>query len=177
MARIELARAQQEAGFSNAASRELLKAGELYLAQGDYPQAAEVLIQAAKLGEARDPLVMGALSQALFLGAPTGEMFPHIEAAQQAVPERRSLVAYEARSLVFEGRSGEARKMLEGVLVQDPGHLIANAAMVDVLRAEDRPQEALQLTNELLARPASDDRGQVPPWLVEHLEHTRQELQ
>ncbi len=167
-AHLELANAQQEAGFSNAASKEFTRAGELLLAEEAYPQAAEVLIQAMKLGEGRDSLLSSLLGQALFLGAPTGEMDAWIEAAHQVAPDHPGLAAIEARSMLFQGQRDEAGELLESILSEQPEDVMANAVMVDILALDGRLDEAIQLADRLLAQP------RLPEWLAMHLKHFKE---
>ena len=169
-AHLELANAQQEAGFRNAASKEFLNAGELFLAQEAYPEAAEALIQAAKLGEGRDPLPASLLGQTLFLGAPSGEMGPWIEAARQAAADRVGFAAIEARSLLFQGERDAAAEILDGILAEHPEDVMANAVTVDALALDGRIDEAIQHADKVLSQP------RIPEWLAMHLKHFKESL-
>ena len=165
-AHAELAHALAGEGDIGPARSEFAKAAELYLAHDAYVDAADVLIagiEATNTGPGDDLRVANPLAEALFLGAETGEMFSAIEALYQISPEWSTLPALDARSLLYSGEQVQATGILEGVLINAPEDIIANAVMVDALHLAGEDQQALQLASKLLARPRK------PPWLTEHL--------
>lgn len=165
-ARLELAQALAAEGDAGPAKSEFTKASELYLEQGDYVGAAESLVLGLELLEANpgdDLRVSNMLSQALFLGAESGRLFPSIDALYAISPDWEPLEALDARSLLFGGEQEAALGLIEGALDQSPESLLANAVMIDVLHHEGKDPQALQLTNKLLSR------QRTPPWLDAHL--------
>ena len=165
-AHLELAKALATEGDLAPAKSEFMKASELYMEQANYVSAAESLVTGLELTEASpgdDLRISNILSQALFLGAESGGMFPAIDALYEISPEWKPLEALDARSLLYVGQAGEAEGILGRVLEASPEDILANAVMVDVLHQSGNYEEALQLTNKLLQRPRT------PPWLNEHL--------
>ncbi len=165
-AHLELAKALATEGDLAPAKSEFMKASELYIEQANYVSAAESLVTGLELTEASpgdDLRISNILSQALFLGAESGGMFPAIDALYEISPEWTPLEALDARSLLYEGQAGVAEGMLNRVLKASPEDILANAVMVDVLHQSGNNEEALQLTNKLLQRPRT------PLWLNEHL--------
>jgi serine/threonine-protein kinase len=171
-AHLELARALESAGQLPRAYQEFLQAGELYLQQGAYSHAAETLLHAAGLQPpgGQEPRLIELLTQALFLGAPSGEMLPLVQQASQLKPEFPNLAALEARSRIFLGEVEQARAILDGVLARRPEDLMAGAAMVDVLQAEGNTPGAIAQLDRLLSRP------RLPDWLIKHLDELRASL-
>ncbi len=166
-AHLELAHALAAEGDLAPAKSEFTKASELYLEQANYMSAAEALINGLELTGAKpgdDLRVSNLLSQALFLGAESGAMFPAINALYDISPDWAPLESLDARSLLYVGQAEAAAGMLEGVLVASPEDILANAVMIDVLHEAGNDEQALQLTHELLLRPRK------PSWLVGHLQ-------
>ena len=165
-AHLELAKALAIEGDLAPAKSEFTKASELYIDQANYVDAAESLIIGLELTGASpgdDFRVSNMLSQALFLGAESGGMFPAIDVLYEISPDWTPLEALDARSLLYEGQTDAAEGMLGRVLEQSPEDVLANAVMIDILHQSGNNDEALQLTNKLLQRPRT------PPWLGEHL--------
>ncbi len=165
-AHLELAKALATEGDLAPAKSEFMKASELYMEQANYVSAAESLVKGLELTEASpgdDLRISNILSQALFLGAESGGMFPAIDALYEISPEWTPLEALDARSLLYEGQAGVAEGMLNRVLEASPEDILANAVMIDVLHQSGNNEEALRLTNKLLQRPRT------PLWLNEHL--------
>jgi len=166
-AHLELAQALVAEGDLAPAKSEFIRASELYLEQANYVSAAESLVSGLELTGANpgdDFRVSNLLSQALFLGAESGEMFPAIGALKEISPEWEPLRALGARSLLYDGQEAAATDMLDEVLADSPQDILANAVMVDVLHQAGKDEQALQLTNKLLLRPRK------PPWLDEYLQ-------
>ncbi len=166
-AHLELAQALAAEGDLAPAKSEFTKASELYLEQANYVSAAESLVNGLELTGA-DPgddfRVSNLLSQALFLGAESGAMFPAIDALYEISPHWAPLEALDARSLLYVGQAEAAAGMLERVLVAFPEDILANAVMIDVLHQAGKDEQALQLTHRLLLRPRK------PSWLDGHLQ-------
>ena len=91
-AHLELAKALATEGDLAPAKSEFMKASELYIEQANYVSAAESLVTGLELTEASpgdDLRISNILSQALFLGAESGGMFPAIDALYETTEEQR----------------------------------------------------------------------------------------
>lgn len=166
LAHFELGKALIQTGQTGPAAAEFVKSAELYLQAENYTGAAEALvtgIQLAGASPSADQKVAGLLTQALFLGAESGEMMPYIESLSQISPEWPPLASTKARSLLYLGQQDSARDLLGGALRVAPEDPIANAVMVDVHKLSGEIPQARELTDRLLARRA------LPPWLADHL--------
>jgi len=166
-AHFKLAQALATEGDIEPAKSEFTKASELYIGQTNYVGAAESLVNGLEISGANpadDLKVSNLLSQSLFLGAESGEMFPAIDVLYEISPDWEPLEALDARSLLFAGETEVAAGMLDHVLNAAPEDIIANAVMIDVLHQTGDSEQALQLTNKLLQRPRT------PPWLDQHLQ-------
>ena len=162
----ELAKALATEGDLVPAKSEFTRASELYIEQANYVGAAESLVKGFELTGASpgdDLRVSNMLSQALFLGAETGGMFPAIDALYEISPDWTPLEALDARSLLYVGETEVAANMLESVLNVAPEDVLANAVMIDVLHQTGDNEQALQITNKLLLR------QRTPPWLNDYL--------
>jgi tetratricopeptide (TPR) repeat protein len=165
-AHFKLAQALATEGDLEPATSEFTKASELYLGQANYVGAAESLVNGLEISgvdPADDLNVSNLLSQALFLGAESGEMFPAIDALYKISPDWEPLKALDARSLLYIGQTEVAAGKLDQLIATYPESILANAVMIDILHHEGNDQQALELANRLLQRPRT------PPWLNEHL--------
>jgi len=163
---LELAKVLASEGELAPAKSEFARASELYIDQANYIGAAESLVTGLELtgtNPGDDFRISNMLSQALFLGAETGGMFPAIDALYELSPEWTPLEALDARSLLYVGETEVAAGILDRVLDVAPEDILANAVMIDVLHQTGDNEQALQLTNKLL------QRQRTPNWLNEHL--------
>ena len=166
-AHLELAKALAIEGDLAPAKSEFTKASELYIEQANYVSAAESIVKGLELTGANpgdDLRISNILSQAMFLGAESGGVFPAIEVLYEISPEWTPLEALDARSLLFAGETEAAAGMLDHVLNAAPEDILANAVMIDVLHQTGDNEQALKLTNKLLQRPRT------PSWLGQHLQ-------
>ncbi len=166
-AHLELAKALALEGDFVPAKSEFTKASELYIEQANYVSAAESIVTGLEITGAipgDDLRISNILSQAIFLGADSGGMFPAIDVLYEISPEWTPLEALDARSLLFAGETEVAAGMLDRVLNASPEDILANAVMIDVLHQTGDNEQALQLTNKLLRRPRT------PSWLGQHLQ-------
>ena len=165
-AHLELAKVLAFEGELAPAKSEFARASELYIDQANYIGAADSLVEGLELmgtNPGDDFRISNMLSQALFLGAETGGMFPAIDALYELSPEWTPLEALDARSLLYVGETEVAAGILDRVLDIAPEDILANAVMIDVLHQTGDNEQALQLTNKLL------QRQRTPNWLNEHL--------
>jgi tetratricopeptide (TPR) repeat protein len=165
-AHLELAKALATEGDLAPAKSEFTRASELYIEQANYVDAAESIVIGLELTGANpgdDLRISNILSQAIFLGAESGGMFPAIDALYEISSEWTPLEALDARSLLYAGETQVAAGMLDHVLNASPEDILANAVMIDVLHQTGDNEQALQLTNKLL------QRQRTPNWLNEHL--------
>jgi len=172
-ARVELAKALEAAGQVDRAYQEYLKAGDRFLQRAEYALAADSLLAAARLRpqpQVQDPILVQLLPQALFLGAPGGDMLPWVQAASEIAPPEVDLRALEARARLFMGEIGRARLLIDGALAEHPEDFLAGAVMVDLLQAEGKRPQAIDQADRLLSRP------KLPDWMVKHLTELRAEL-
>ncbi|MFQ5942375.1 MAG: protein kinase [Anaerolineales bacterium] len=166
-AHFKLAQALATEGELEPAKSEFTKASELYIGQANYVGAAESLVMGLEMSGANpadDLKVSNLLSQALFLGAESGEMFPAIDVLYEISPDWEPLEALDARSLLYIGQTEAAAGMVDRLIATYPESILANAVMIDILHHEGKDGQALQITNMLLQRPRT------PPWLDEHLQ-------
>ena len=166
-AHLELAKALASEGDLVPAKSEFTKASELYIEQANYVSAAESIVTGLEITGANpgdDLRISNILSQAIFLGAESGGMFPAIDVLYEISPAWTPLEALDARSLLFAGETEVAAGMLDHVLNASPEDILANAVMIDVLHQTGDNEQALQLTNKLLRRPRT------PSWLGQHLQ-------
>jgi serine/threonine-protein kinase len=166
-AHFKLAQALATEGDLEPATSEFTRASELYIGQANYVGAAESLVNSLEISGANpadDLKVSNLLSQALFLGAESGEMFPAIDVLYEISPEWEPLEALDARSLLYIGQTEAAAGIVDRLILTYPESILANAVMIDILHQEGNDQQALDLTNRLLQRPRT------PPWLDEHLQ-------
>ena len=122
-AHLELAKALATEGDLAPAKSEFTRASELYIAQANYVSAAESIIIGLELTGANpgdDFRISNILSQAMFLGAESGGMFPSIDVLYAISPEWTPLEALDARSLVYVGETEVAAGMLDRVLGTAP---------------------------------------------------------
>ncbi len=164
---LQRAKSLAEEGNVDGAKAEYTRASELYLDQAMYVSAAESLIAGIELtGEdpGEDLRVSNLLSQALFLGAESGQMFPAIDALYVLSPDWEPLEVLDARSLLYYGETDAATGMVERILGNSPEDVLASAVMVDILHHAGQDQQALELTKRLLSRP------RMPAWLDLHLQ-------
>jgi predicted Ser/Thr protein kinase len=165
-ARINLAQALFEEGSGRAARQELLAAAEIFLEQEAYIEAAKVLTSGLEFVDEFDLRSANLLTQALFLGAPTQELFPLLEAIEESVPDWDPLAALYARSFLFAEQPREAENMLKMILEERPGDVLARAVFVDYQWQQGDTEQALAVAADVLEHP------RMPPWLRWHLEHT-----
>jgi tetratricopeptide (TPR) repeat protein len=110
------------------------------------------------------------LTQALFLGAESGQMMPYLDRVNRLYPEWLPLPVLKARSLLYLGELDAAKELIDRALQAAPEDPIANAVMIDGLRLIGALEEARESTAQLL------ERRPLPPWLVEHLHGVQAEL-
>jgi tRNA A-37 threonylcarbamoyl transferase component Bud32/tetratricopeptide (TPR) repeat protein len=172
-AHMELAGTLKEAGETERAVGEFTRAAELYLEQSDYIGASEALLAGLELSGANlgaDPRLAGMLTQALFLGAESGQMMPYLDRVSQLYPEWPPFPVLKARSLLYLGELDAAKVLIDRALQAAPEDPTANAVMIDGLRLIGEPDEARAATAQLL------ERRPLPPWLVKHLQEVQAEL-
>jgi tRNA A-37 threonylcarbamoyl transferase component Bud32 len=171
-ARLDLAAAYLARDMNRLAVGELLKAGELFLAGGAYPEAARAFADAVVLrgGPAgAEPDAVDALQHAVYLGAPDEASWEAVERLLTTYPDWDPLLAAASRSRLFQGRNDEARALAEGVLSRNPLDPVATASLLEVL-VKVRDPGAAAIADQ--ARNLRD----VPGWLRPHLQEILQGL-
>ncbi len=150
-----------------------LAEAESHLKSADYVGAVEALLASLNqpgVSLTADPRLAVMLTQALFLGAESGQMLPYLETLGQQYPGWPALPALKARSLLYAGERDAAKPLLDSALQAAPDDPIANAVMIDGLRLTGAIAQAQEATARLL------ERRPLPPWLVEHLQAVQAEL-
>ena len=155
------------------AVKELERAAELYMAQGQHLRAATVLLEALRFSGATassNPELLDRMTQALFLGAADPGAAEVMAAAQKAYPRREELQIFEARARLLGGETGKAEALLEPVLGSNPESPLAQAVMVEIHISRAEYGRAAELAGELLGRPG------LPEWLTAHLTLLQQSI-
>lgn len=165
--RLELASALRESGQPRLAYAEFVKAGNLLMADGRQPEAAEAYLQALSLpgvtGERADPEVTARAEQALFLSAPDRRSLDLVQEARALAPQWPSLPTLEARAQLFAEQPEVAAVLVSQVLEQRPEDALARAVKIELLVRMGAVEEASELTAETLRQP------ELPSWLRQHL--------
>lgn len=169
---------QQEPG--NATARALL--GELYLDAGDALSAEKELRKAQALGLAA-PLVLPALGKAMLMQGQFDKVLAEIKPVpdDRAGPDQAGVLAVRANALMALGDIGQAKRLFESILQQQPTSAMARlglariaagadpggpagaqaAALIEqVLAADPRDLDALRLKGDLLRLQGKHDAAQ-----------------
>jgi thioredoxin-like negative regulator of GroEL len=169
-ARLDLASAYHAREMDRQAVLELMKAGELFLVGGAYPEALRAFADALTLRggpEGAEPAAVDLLQQAVFLGAPDEGTWETVERLLAAYPDWDPLTAAASRTLLHQDRFEEARGMAEGVLSRKPEDAVAMVALLETLIKIGDPaaREATERARNL---------PRLPEWLRPHLERLLQ---
>ncbi len=162
-----------EEGDRRGAYEGFIEAGDLFMAEGNFPAATESFLRARELAE--DPLkpdmkLAGKLTQALFFGAPEEPMWPLLEDLYESYPEREVIRVAAARARLYGDSPEGALEELEPVLERHPENVFAKAVLVEIQLTIGDIDAAREVLGELL----EDQRH--PFWFQEHLEHLKREL-
>jgi hypothetical protein len=165
--RLELASALRESGQPRLAYAEFVKAGNLFMADGRQPEAAEAYLQALSLpgatGERADSEVTARTEQAIFLSAPDRRSLDLVQEARALAPQWPALPTLEARAQLFAEQPEVAAVLVSQVLEQRPEDAMARAVKIELLIRTGAVEEAAALTADTLHQP------DLPPWLRQHL--------
>jgi len=165
--RLELASALRDSGQPRLAYAEFVKAGNLFMADGRHPEAAEAYLQALGLpgeaGERADPEGTARLEQVLFLSAPDRRALDLVQEARALAPQWPSLPTLEARAQLYAGQQDVAAVLVAQVLEQRPDDALARAVKIELLMRLGEIEQATQLAADTLREP------ELPVWLREHL--------
>ena len=170
---IQTAEALIGSGQNREAMNELLLAGELFLEDGAYVQAAKTFQRAVDaLG---GPIPAGfrlrdALTEALYLGAPNPEMDRVIGQMETDYPDWETIHVMRARNLLHQGDMQGAEQLLENILLETPDDPLALAVKAEWLIASEQYASAEEIIKEIMQRP-------LYPWLTDHLSQMLAEIE
>jgi serine/threonine protein kinase len=150
------------------AAEEFIRAGELYLRQNQFTEAATSFWRAYQasptvLQRTRD--VSEAISEAFFLATADPAAWPRIEQFVKAQPEWSLLPVINARTRLFQGATEEARAEVMRVLEGDPSNHYALAVLAEIQLQTGERAEAERIIEKELSRP-----DELPSWLFNHLQ-------
>jgi serine/threonine protein kinase len=150
------------------AVEEFIRAGELYLRQNQFTEAATSFWRAYQasptvLQRTRD--VSEAISEAFFLATADPAAWPMIEQFVKAQPEWSLLPVINARTRLFQGATEEARAEVMRVLEGDPSNHYALAVLAEIQLQTGERAEAERIIEKELSRP-----DELPSWLFNHLQ-------
>lgn len=150
------------------AAEEFIRAGELYLRQNQFTEAATSFWRAYQasptvLQRTRD--VSEAISEAFFLATADPAAWPMIEQFVKAQPEWSLLPVINARTRLFQGATEEARAEVMRVLEGDPSNHYALAVLAEIQLQTGERAEAERIIEKELSRP-----DELPSWLFNHLQ-------
>jgi serine/threonine protein kinase len=164
---LQTAEALATAGFRRDVLDELLIAGDLFLAEGSYLQAAKVfqtIMSEVDGPTSVGPHVRDSLLQALFLGVTDPAMEEVGSELMEDYPDWTVLHAIEARAWLLGGDLEEAARLIDSALQAEPNDAIALAVKAEWLIASGENAEARSILNRLTRR-------SLQPWLNEHVAH------
>ena len=142
-------------------------AGELWLREERYAEAAMALSRALQLSGgpgSASPELTNDLFHALFLGASSTRTASLAERLTAEYPDWEALRPVAARALLFTGRAEEAVAIAERTLAARPGNPLALAVLAEWHLMRRNPDPARAHAEQALNQP------DVPAWLVPHLE-------
>ena len=162
----ELAEAFLSQGAAEAAIGELTQAGELYLEQGAYLDAARDLAKAFDLAGGPDkagPLLNELLTQALFLGADAeGLVAIHADLSRR-YPEWSVLPVVKVRLLLSAGELDQAQRLVDELSKTRAAEPLVRAVEAELLLEQGETVAAQRIIDRLLAQP------RLMPWLEKFL--------
>ena len=155
-----------ENGRDILAAQEFLKAGDLFMEEGNYARAIESYLRAVEVhapSVERNRIVEGQFTQAIFLGSAEEDVWPLIEKIGQFYSDWPVLAIAKARQSLFLGAFDEARDLINPVLEEEPGNPLALAVLAEYYIKLNEFDAAERIIVKVLER--SDD---LPSWLAEH---------
>lgn len=155
-----------ENGRDILAAQEFLKAGDLFMEEGNYARAIESYLRAVEVhapSVERNRIVEGQFTQAIFLGSAEEDVWPLIEKIGQFYSDWPVLAIAKARQSLFLGAFDEARDLINPVLEEEPGNPLALAVLAEYHIKLNEFDAAERIIVKVLER--SDD---LPSWLAEH---------
>ncbi len=155
-----------ENGRDILAAQEFLKAGDLFMEEGNYARAIESYLRAVEVhapSVERNRIVEGQFTQAIFLGSAEEDVWPLIEKIGQFYSDWPALAIAKARQSLFLGAFDEARDLINPVLEEEPGNPLALAVLAEYYIKLNEFDAAERIIVKVLER--SDD---LPSWLAEH---------
>ena len=148
------------------AAQEFLKAGDLFIEEGDYARTIDSYLRAIEVHPAsaeRSRTVEGQFTQAVFLGSAEENVWQLIEKIEQLYSDWPVLPIAQARQNLSEGAFDEARDLTNMALEQEPENPLALAVLAEYHIKLDEFTAAERIIVKVLER--SDE---LPAWLAEH---------
>jgi tetratricopeptide (TPR) repeat protein len=153
-------------GHPEEAHSEFFIAGNQFLERGDFVLAVETYLRAYDVsdrpfGEQRQ--LWEPLTEALFLGAHSEEMFPFVEGIVEKHPDWGIARIALARALLDTERHNESLRLIEEVLRINPDNIYALSVQAEYYFIHDDVDRGHGMIKELLGR------KDLPSWLEDHL--------
>jgi len=156
------------------AAEEFIRAGELYIRQRQYADAATSFWRAYQASPAalqRNKDASELVSEAFYLAAEDPQAWPMIEQFVGAQPDWTLLPVVSARARMFQGALDEARAEMQRLLEKEPANHYALALMAEIHLRSGENAEAKRILDKELGLP-----DEIPPWLFDHLQRLRSRL-
>ena len=122
--------------------RELVRRGDLAVAQGDYYEAVELYTDARSANPSYFEALFG-LARAYFLLEEYDEAFGYLERAERFARENRALQNLRGQLLVSLGRPADAERVFRSVLDAEPNNLEARLGLSELELARGRNEAAI----------------------------------
>jgi serine/threonine protein kinase len=161
---------QLEAGGRKVLSAQaFIRAGDLFLRQDDFIEAADSYIRALALDSVifeQQDAVVDRFTQAAFLGASSEGIWPVIDRIRRAAPDWHLLKVMEARAELFVGDFDRTLPLIEETLRMEVDEPLAVAVWAEYEIMHGDPAEGERLLVDLISEPE-----RISPWLREHVEN------
>lgn len=172
--RSQLAMALVEAGYPELSIRHWREAGDIYMAEGAYAEAAraynEAVNAAGGLAAAEAPL-RESMTEALFKAASSPRLIrPMLERLEQNLPNAEPLLPIIARAAIYEGQLEAAVAELERASSQSTDPLLY-AVLAEAYSFQGQTERAANMAQRVLSSPES------PDWLIEHTEQLIEQIE
>lgn len=167
-AQLDLARAIVDGGHPEQAVGPLSAAGQLYLDDGAYLDAAKAFVDAVEFSGGPseiDPRLAAQTMEALFLSADApADAGPLIERVRGLYPDWAALRPISARLGIYDGRLAPLMEQMQQAGVAREGEPLMQAVLAEAYLLDGRRVQALGVARAVRGNPES------PPWLVAHVD-------
>jgi serine/threonine protein kinase len=169
----QLAEAYRSEGMNQKAADQFLEAGLILADQGRSLEAVKTLSEAILLkGGVKDldPATVQRITEIFFISATEESLTPVYQNMADRLPNWDVLKTCQARNYLFQDKMERIQPLLDEVLSNDPGYLLANAVEAEWTFKRGMNEEALSQVKELLSDP------RLPDWLRGILEDLEREI-